>query len=1136
MTKNKQSGIKAYGSWCPTIYAYTTPGVPYNEGWVKIGYTDQLASVRVGQQTKTAGITTNVEWTANAFFEPDSSGHAEPFSDNDFFRYLKKLDIKRRPSPGTGKGLEWFHMSPKEAKAYLNDFRYNRGILSTGEVRAVELRDEQKACIEQTCGYLDGIPEGGTAEVLWNAKPRFGKTLTAYKACVKRGARRILILTNRPAVADSWYKDDVKFVGSSSGLLFVSECDQLKGQKYVLTREQWASRMRLARGEDGDGLIEFVSLQDLKGSMYFGGDHDKLKHLAETYWDALIIDEDHEGVYTTKAELALGKIRRKFTIHMSGTPFKQLATSRYPEKAIYNWTYADEQQAKREWNPERGSNPYSGLPQLNLFTYKMSDVIEEKVKQGAVIDGERHDFCFDLNEFFSCDKSGKLVHDKEVDRFLDALCRGEKFPFSTDKLRAEMRHTVWMLNRIDSAKALERKLRHHEVFSRYIVVRATGEGKENESGEPESEQTIDKNKLEAVRQAIKQVSDGDKEGHIGTITLTVGQLTVGVTVPEWTGILMLSSIKSAQLYMQAAFRCQNPWEEKRGNNWYRKENAYVFDFDPARSLTIFEEAAVKTYPRAAGEREDSDFRRGRVRRLLNYFPVYAEDDSGQMVELDAERVLSIPRSIRCTEVVRRGFMCNYLFQNIGAVFNSPAAVSILGRLEPITVASAQGDSLENKLDDIEVGNDGEVPVDDERVLGTAVDVLSDEKIYEDVSDAANESIDKAMMSAKASIADKLDAIDRISNELKPKIAFAIESAFEDRTGEPLSRAAKKEAKTSVAKNLDALAAKAKTELKIEELKAERRKEEELARAADEEERSEILAIYDMESEDRYKDCAEKMRAYADGGALDNIVEEIAREQIKSEAEDKADKAKDEIRDHLRGFSRTIPSFLIAYGSRDTTLTNFERGIPEDVFLEVTSITPDEFRFLRDGETKTDEISGEGMFTGNLFDPTVFNDSVQQFFDVWESCADWRLEGVEDIFDYVPPQKTNQIFTPKRVVSEMIDLFENENPGCFDNDENTYIDTYVKSGLFLTEEARRLYNSTELAAKYPNEHERIRHILRKQLFGVAPSEIIRRIATRYITGPNEEICSEEDVRVLCCTNAVELASKGKYAEWIERAFG
>lgn len=80
---------------------------------------------------------------------------------------------------------------------------------------------------------------------------------------------------------------------------------------------------------------------------------------------------------------------------------------------------------------------------------------------------------------------------------------------------------------------------------------------------------------------------------------------------------------------------------------------------------------------------------------------------------------------------------------------------------------------------------------------------------------------------------------------------------------------------------------------------------------------------------------------------------------------------DSVRDHLRGFSHTIPSFLMAYGNDTVTLATFDAVIPNPVFLEVTSITLDQFRFLRDGGKYKDAETGEEKeFAGNLFDPAV----------------------------------------------------------------------------------------------------------------------------------------------------------------------
>lgn len=173
------------------------------------------------------------------------------------------------------------------------------------------------------------------------------------------------------------------------------------------------------------------------------------------------------------------------------------------KNAIYNWTYADEQKAKREFQAVPGEeNPYGKLPQLNMFTYQMSEIIKEELSQGIEINGETAEYAFDLNEFFSTNASGKFVYDESVDKFLDAMTEQEKFPFSTPELRDELKHTLWLLNRVDSAKALAKKLHEHPVFKNYEIVLAAGDGKLDENQEADDKDI--KKAYDKVTNAIKK--------------------------------------------------------------------------------------------------------------------------------------------------------------------------------------------------------------------------------------------------------------------------------------------------------------------------------------------------------------------------------------------------------------------------------------------------------------------------------------------------------------------------------------------------------------------------------------------------------------------------------------------------------
>jgi superfamily II DNA or RNA helicase len=1086
----------------PMIYAYTTPEIHKHDGWTKIGYTEQDVDKRLSQQTHTADVDYHEEWRGNATFD-DGSG--ERFTDKDFHTYLRKLGVENN------RANEWFHINGPDSRAHFNEFRANRGILK--KIKAVipyTLRQEQAEAVEKTLDYA-GLHEQG--EFLWNAKPRFGKTLSAYEFCRQVGARSVLILTNRPAIANSWYSDYEKFLGTESGYRFVSETDSLKGKPLVLTRKQYLDALNLPETETIKGFIEFVSLQDLKGSLYFGGEFDKLQEVAKMQWDVVIIDEAHEGVDTYKSDVAFDHIQRKFTLHLSGTPFKALANDKFPDKAIYNWTYADEQEAKRDWKGEKGTeNPYGTLPRLNLFTYQMSEIIHEELKQGVEIEGETEEYAFDLNEFFET-KNGKFVHEAAVDRFLDALTTQTKFPFSTQELRNELKHTFWLLNRVESARLLAEKLQKHPVFKDYQIVLAAGDGRQSED--------------EAVAKSYDKVMDAIKQ-YDKTITLSVGQLTTGITVPEWTAVLMLSNIKSPALYMQAAFRAQNPCLFTTNNGYLRKENAYVFDFDPARTLTIFEEFANDLSPDTSDGRGDAFTRKKNVRELLNFFPVIGEDEQGEMVELDAEKVLSIPRKIRSQEVVRRGFMSNYLFQNISNVFNAPPEVlDIIKTLTPVEAPKA--DLTHEAVEDVTVDAEGNVALDDDYVIGRTAEVFG-EKIYEDVAEQFGDAIAKVDVQTPA----KDKALETLKELFqKQAVKPVLETAASEIQGE-MGAADKKRLERKLKEDGDRLVGMAYGDYAITRNTLEQQRKEELTRvpAHKQEEVNRDFAQRQQEAAEALKQrLADTATSFVQTAASDVVrtVDTYKKEQEKNGIEDG-------IRDHLRGFSRTIPSFLMAYGGDTVTLDTFDAVIPDEVFREVTSITLDQFRFLRDGGDYTDTDTGETRhFAGRLFDPVVFDDSVKEFMALRVRLANYfDKASQEDIFDYIPPQKTNQIFTPKWVVKKMVDMLEEENPGCFDDPDKTFIDMYMKSGMYITEIVKRLYQSNHLKQLYPNETERLRHIFQKQVYGLAPTEIIYKIATNYILGFDESITiTEHNFRQV---DALKYAKSGTLQKIVDELYG
>lgn len=1065
----------------PMIYAYTTPEIARHNGWTKIGYTEQKVEDRIKQQTHTADVQWNLEWSGNAIFD-DGSGKL--FTDKDFHSYLRKNGVEQEK----GKNNEWFKITGQESKIQFFDFRSNREIeQNNSDIIPYKLRKEQNDAVEKTIAYRENHKNG---EFLWNAKPRFGKTLSVYDFCKRIQAKKVLIVTNRPAIANSWYEDYIKFVGRESGYFFVSDVDGVRKKPFVISYQEYRDdRQKRQKYKATDdmvdmGIIYFVSLQNLKGSIYFGGAKEKLKEISTTNWDVLVIDEAHEGVDTYKTDVAFERIERKFTLHLSGTPFKALANNKFESNAIYNWTYVDEQKAKRDWDiSSEEENPYETLPKLNLFTYQMSEIIKEELQQGVEINGETEEYAFDLNDFFSTDNNGKFVYNTSVDNFLDALTLQEKFPFSTQELRDKLKHTFWFLNRVESARALEKKLRNHPVFKDYKVILAVGNG-----GSDEDEET--KKSYDKVVTAIK--------GNDKTITLSVGQLTTGVTIPEWTAVLMLCNLKSPALYMQAAFRAQNPCLFKNGLSYERKQNAYVFDFDPARTLNIFEDFANDLSVNTSAGRGNLETRKENIRELLNFFPVIGEDEKGELIELDAEKVMTIPKKIRSVEVVRRGFMSNFLFQNISQIFNGPKDLTdIISKFEPVD--KSKMNFSENTKEELSLNDDGEVDVSDEMVVGVSNGIFGDKifaptetidlslsKITDKPENAANE-FDKLKSAVKTMTENIVaEAKTVYGSEMKPTDRQKLQSEITGKVDKIINKSIenyKIDNNVIEQERAEALQARHKTGLTSEEINKQFDKK---AEEVKERFKKTIMANIDEIEESSKKDTVK-------------IVETNKREREKMQIEGS-------IRDRLRGFSRTVPSFLMAYGNKDVTLENFDKIIPDNVFQEVTGVTLKDFRLLRDGGSYVDSETGEEkIIEGNLFDSDVFNDSVKEFLALKKKLANYFDENsVQDIFDYIPPQKTNQIFTPKKIVKKMVDMLEEENPACFASPNKTFVDLYMKSGQYIAEIVKRLYQNDEMKKLYPDKYDRLRHIFEKQVYGLAPTEIIYKIATNYILGFDEDL--------------------------------
>lgn len=695
------------------------------------------------------------------------------------------------------------------------------------------------------------------------------------------------------------------------------------------------------------------------------------------------------------------------------------------------------------------------MPDLRLFNYRISDITAKQIEEGIDVNGENIPPVFEFNDFFATNTKGEFKREADVWRFLNTLTNNEGYPFSTSELREELKHTFWFVgNRVSSAKAMERMLKKHPVFEDYKIVLAAGDGRSLEDEGSEEEAGDFKKNEKALARVKKAIKENDK-----TITLSVGQLTTGVTIKEWSAVLMLSDVKQETLYTQAIFRAQNPYKYEKDGQLYRKKSAYVFDFSPYRVLEIYDKLANSLIEKGAiGNLTEVD-RKDNVAELLNFFPVIAQDEHGKMIELDASEVLTLPAAKMASDIVRRGFITNLLFKDIGNVFHIPSEIA--KRLNKLPNSKEDGSA--NKKDKRDITNNREREEQKQKRITANRNIIWGQKIY---GEPIREAFEQALE-------DGTNFKQRLNNTIKDDILH-----------EPLAKYIETYAPTK----------KEQTELnqKIEQ------------------------KINEISEEFINSNKTEKDKAEAIDSLAEFIEEELPRDTVdkreENEYEEEAKTELDIIREKLRTFSRAIPSFVMAAKNpKNLTIDNLEEVVSDEdfetLFNERDKLhTPDRFTKadfieLRNGGDY--EENGKIVHFDGFFEKYRFNAAIQEFEKKRQQLADYlNNQTKEDIFSYIPAQKSNQIFTPRNVVNKMLNALEAENPGIFSNPNLTFCDLYVKSGLFITETAKRLDRG--LAHVIPDRQARLKHIFENQLFGFAPTQIIYDIAANYIYGGFPEI--------------------------------
>jgi hypothetical protein len=681
------------------IYAWSTPEIKKYEGCLKVGQTTQNVNARIKQSQGVAQVPYVLEVD-----EPAQRNDGSIFRDSAVRERLRQKGFENPE-------LEWMRCTAKDVLQAIKELQTGQARVSS-RTEDFKLRSEQAAAVEKTEQYFKSIwNEGGNAvpRFLWNAKMRFGKTFASYHLAKRLEAKRILVITFKPAVEDAWQIDLESHV-DFEGWTFISK--NAKGDPSGVDK--------------ATPLVFFGSFQDLLGrDKATGTIKAKNEWVHTTNWDLVIFDEYHFGAWREKAkelfegeepfeakkevaeeygvelelfDEALGElsgeednflpITTRAYLYLSGTPFKALATGEFIEEQIFNWTYTDEQRAKRafaekfpgEWNP------YGSLPEMRLMTYQMPEEIVVLANQGEFDE-------FDLNSFFEATGQGPFAefrYKDDVQKWLDIIRgahlptqvdslkmgRRPPLPYSDTRLLPYMQHSFWFLPNVASCYAMLNLLkeRQNTFWHDYKVLAVAGTG----AG-------IGLEALRPVREAIGNGHDTK------TITLSCGKLTTGVTVPQWSSMLMLRNLKSPETYFQAAFRVQSPWSIRNpnGDNPHEEANlkpvCFVFDFAPTRALRQMAEYGSGLSPEKP-DPEDS------IEELVEFLPVLAYDGSN-MTQLDAGGILDIAMSGTSATLLARKWesavLVNVDNDTLRKVMASEAAMKAVMSIEGFRSLGAQ---------------------------------------------------------------------------------------------------------------------------------------------------------------------------------------------------------------------------------------------------------------------------------------------------------------------------------------------------------------------------------------------------------------------------------------------------------------
>ena len=478
-------------------------------------------------------------WSRRALFTTEAGGR---FTDTDFHAFLKQQGVVRETAP---KRTEWhrFAGAPRTSLDYFNDFAgQDFGDLQAGGED--DVHPQAGAACRRGPGRRGLLRRIGGGTVEREAQVR--QDAHDLPPHAETDVKTVLIVTNRPAIANSWYDDFTRFIGHQTTFKFVSESPSLDDPFAHVPRavapflrstvRMPRRRVRFPPGPQGVAVLRWRN-------------YPKLKHIADLHWDLLVVDEAHEGVDTTKTDIAFNQIKRKPDPAPVGHAVQGARVRKgSPPGEIFNWTYEDEQTARREWVGDGQDNPYGSPPTLNLLTYQLSRMITLPPGQGVAIQGdEEPPLTRSTSTSSSAPRTTATSSTKPTSSSSStASLTNEKYPFSTQSSGTRSRTPLDAQPRrlSEGAGAPPRRTRSS---------RTTPSSWPQATGAPTSPTPPPS---ASRRAGCGRPSPTPRPSAGRPTTLSVGQLTTG-TVPEWTAVIMLSTLTSPAQYMQAAFRAQN---------------------------------------------------------------------------------------------------------------------------------------------------------------------------------------------------------------------------------------------------------------------------------------------------------------------------------------------------------------------------------------------------------------------------------------------------------------------------------------------------------------------------------------------------------------------------------------------------